>query len=111
MAGVLNGRAVERRSEARRSPRDSPWCETAVLRPGQEVQVINLSSRGALLECGRALRPGMRADLQLVGSGARRVLRARVLRCAVAGLDPIRYRGALAFEDGLAFDAAGPVAG
>jgi hypothetical protein len=76
----------------------------ALLRPGQEVLVVNLSSQGALLESARRMRPGTRAELQLVGSGTRRVLGARVLRCVVTAIDPIRYRGALAFEERLAIE-------
>jgi len=111
VAGALNAGADDRRAETRRRPHETPWLDVALLRPGQEVVVVNLSSHGALLESARRMRPGMRTELQLVGPRSRCVLPARVLRCVVAQLEPLRYRGALAFEEPLAVEPEGPGSG
>jgi hypothetical protein len=60
--------------------------------------VVNLSSRGALLESSTRMRPGTCTELYLASRGGRRVLRGCVLRCAVAQLNPLRYRGAVIFD-------------
>jgi hypothetical protein len=71
----------------------------AILRPGYAVSLVDLSAGGALIEGPRPLRPGTHVHLQLVTSGRRLGLGARVLRCAVASLDRgIQYRGALKFD-------------
>lgn len=107
MATALIAACDDRRTEIRRLPRETPWLDTALLRPGQDVVVINLSSQGALLESSRRLCPGARAELQLASLDARRTLRVQVLRCAVTELNPLRYRGAVQFDDRLGVDGAG----
>lgn len=106
MARPVSGeRHRDRRTGRRRQPHETPWCEVALLRPGQEVRLVNLSSGGALLESPRRMRPGSAAELHLLAPAGRCVLRARILRCSVAALEPLRYRGAIAFEDQLDLDA------
>jgi hypothetical protein len=62
---------------------------------------VNISRRGALVESDVRLRPGAHAELQLVGPAARRSIRGRVDRCQVATLEPLRYHGAIVFDEGL----------
>ena len=92
------------RAERRRAPRLCPdrtqWSGTALLRPGREVHVINLSRGGALIESASRLAPGTRAELQLLGS-PRRLVCGRIDRCQVSALNPLCYRGAVVFDTAL----------
>ncbi len=96
MASVLSG---DRRRDRRRSAASLGFAAEAVLRPGVPVDVLELSARGALVEGAAAVRPGLRTELGLdPGDGQRHAVAARVLRCWVCALDPIRYRCAVGFE-------------
>ena len=71
----------------------------AQLRPGLPVVVLNLSTRGALVESRLPCRPGGRTELQLDSpDGRRRRAAGEVLRCWVASLAPLRFRSAVCFE-------------
>lgn len=87
--------------ERRRTPRVCPsrteWQETALLRPGQDVVILNLSRGGALLESKSRMAPGGRAELHLFGD-RRRVVRGRIERCHIVRLEPLRYTGAMVFD-------------
>ena len=54
--GLTNER--ERRLAARVTPEQTPWHSVAILRPGQEVHVINVSPGGALMESASRMKPG-----------------------------------------------------
>lgn len=89
---------IERRRE-RRTPGGGPrWRAHAVLRPGQPVTLLNISSRAALVESAARLRPGARTEVQLAGLHARASIGGRLDRCYVVSLEPIRYRGVLVFD-------------
>lgn len=75
-----------------------------MLRPGQAVLLLNISSRAVLVESGARLRPGAHTELQLAGAGARLSIKGRLDRCHVAALAPLRYRGVLFFEQRLDLD-------
>jgi hypothetical protein len=75
----------------------TPWQDVALLRPGQEVVLLNMSRGGALLESATRMMPGARTVLHLFGA-TRRVVRGRIDRCHVARLDPLRYVGAVVFD-------------
>lgn len=90
---------AERRAERRRPGGGPRFGADAVLRPGQAVVLVNISSRAALIESATRLRPGSLTELQLCGDGARASVRGRVERCHVVGLDPLRYHGVVVFED------------
>jgi len=89
---------VERRHERRRAGGGPRWQSHAVLRPGQAVTLLNITSRAALVESGARLRPGAHTELQLAAPDARASVRGRLDRCHVAALTPLRYRGVLVFE-------------
>jgi hypothetical protein len=64
--------------------------------------VIDLSTRGVLVEAGRPLRPGSRVEVHLESDTNRTLVAARVLRCSVAALHSesgVTYRAALAFNE------------
>ena len=92
--------ASERRRARRRAPDVAGWSGEAVLRPGLLVRIVNIGPFGALVESGARLRPGGRADLQLVAAGTdqKLVVPGRVERCKVITLQPLSYYGAIAFE-------------
>lgn len=92
--------ARDRRRAPRVRPAYTPWGDLALLRPGQDVTVLDISCGGALVESAARLRPGARAELQLLGV-PRCMVRGHVNRCHVASLDPLRYRGAIVFDEQL----------
>jgi hypothetical protein len=90
----------ERRADARAGV--SATSVRATLRPGNSVEIVDLSRRGALVQCARPMRPGGRVHLQVVTPDRTVTVAARVLRCSVWALHPTegaRYRGALHFDD------------
>ena len=99
---------IERRREGRAAGGGRRWCAHAVLRPGQPVTLLNISSRAALVESAARLRPGARTEVLLAGAqgtrtnglpaGALAKVGATLERCYVAALEPIRYRGVLLFD-------------
>lgn len=89
---------IERRRERRSAGGGRRWSESALLRPGQPVTLLNISSRAALVESTARLRPGARTEVQLAGSAARTTIGGRLERCYVAALEPLRYRGVLLFD-------------
>jgi hypothetical protein len=64
------------------------------------VHILNLSTGGVLLESAERVKPGALTEVQLLGA-ARRTLRARVNRCRVTQLNPLRYEAALVFDQRL----------
>jgi hypothetical protein len=90
----------ERRETTRVPPEATPWPRAALLRPGLDVLLLDVSRGGALIESSNPINPGTRTELQLLGS-SRRGVRGRIDRCVVAALDPIRYRGAIVFDEQL----------
>jgi hypothetical protein len=64
------------------------------------VRLLNVSRGGALVESATRMMPGTRTELQLAGV-PRQIIRGRIDRCRVAGLDPVRYEGAIVFEQAL----------
>ena len=97
--GAVNGSGAERRRDPRLTPETATWNGVALLRPGQEVRVVNISPHGALVESASRLRPGIRAELHLVRGASRIAVKGRLERCEVSRLEPLRYRGAIVFEE------------
>ena len=91
----------ERRAGQRHRPEDVGCARQALLRPGREVEVVNLGTHGALVQCRARLKPGSRGELQLAG----RVLKAvsgRIDRSHIVRLEPLRYEAAIVFDEALA---------
>jgi len=95
--------AIERRRQRRRAAEESGWKGDAVLRPGLLVHVVDISQDGVLLESPARLRPGRRAELQLttLEGDSHPIILGRITRCAVVGVSPIVFRGAMVFDDQL----------
>jgi hypothetical protein len=91
---------VERRRAERRTAEDIGCHSQAVLRPGHDVEIVNVCARGALVRSAARLKPGSRSELQL--SGARRLaIRGRIDRARVIRLEPLRYEAAIVFDEEL----------
>jgi hypothetical protein len=90
--------ATERRRECRCPGGGTRWRSHAILRPGQPVTLLNISSQAALVESVSRLRPGARTEMQLSGPHAHASIAGRLDRCYVAALEPLRYRGVVLFE-------------
>lgn len=62
--------------------------------------VVDVSSAGALVEGMTRLLPGTHVDVHVVTQEGRTLVRSRVVRAYVCGVeaDVVRYRGALAFD-------------
>jgi hypothetical protein len=89
----------DRRRTPRRHTIDEHGILSARIRPGRDVELVDVSAGGALIETVHRLLPGTAIDLHLTGSERRTAVRGRVLRCAVTRLRPgIWYRGAVAFD-------------
>ena len=99
MAAIVAALA-ERRQVRRVRAEEAGWQEEAVLRPGLLVRIVNISGSGVLLESPARLRPGRRAELQLTSSAGdvRPLCVGRITRCAVTGISPMVFRGAVHFE-------------
>ena len=102
MAAGLTGR-VERRRTARVQAHETSLSAKARLRHGQEVEVINVSHGGALVESTNAMRPGARTELLFLGPTPRHV-QGRVARCRISALAPLRFEGAIAFDERVQWD-------
>jgi hypothetical protein len=85
------GNLSERRRERRQTGGGERWRALAVLRPGQPITLLNITSRAALVESTARLRPG--------AHDSRANVRGRLDRCHVVALEPIRYRGVVLFEE------------
>lgn len=104
---------ADRRADPRMSAEVLGLEQAARLTAGVQVQVVNLSARGALLEQREWLRPGTRTELRLTRAGSgdepaeQYSTAALVARCWVHVLSPLRYRTALVFAADLAVPGQG----
>jgi hypothetical protein len=91
---------VERRLTRRRQSVDEHGIVSALVRPGINASVIDVSEAGVLIETHHRLLPGKAIDIHFDMDRRLPAERGRVLRCAVAYLasDLIRYRGAVLFD-------------
>lgn len=93
----------ERRREPRLTPDQTQWAEAAKIRPGVDVRVLDIGSRGVLLEATSRLHVGLKVELTLFATDAntRLDLMGIVRRCHVSSLSPITYQGALEFSQAI----------
>jgi hypothetical protein len=100
----------ERRVALRKGRGDVPWLSGIKLGWGPEVELINISTTGVLIETGSKLAPGTTANLQLCGPENSLVVPARFIRSDIARVDGlgVRYRAAAAFSKELDIVGRGP---
>ena len=100
----------ERRREQRLAPEQTRWADAARLRPGMDVLVVDIGTRGVLVESTVRLHIGQRMEIALTASdtGERLDLAGTVRRCHIAKLSPLTYRGALEFDVSIELQALEP---
>jgi hypothetical protein len=100
---------MEKRCNPRREPGAGEPLGRLRLRIGPDLDVLNISDSGALVESGVRLAPGSRLDVHVTTGRGRVLVRCRVIRsfAAVVRADSIRYRGGLAFDQVVDSTAAG----
>ena len=98
----------DRRIALRKGRGEVPWLSGIKLSWGPELQLINISSTGVLVESGSKFAPGSTTELHLSGPETNLVVPVRFIRSAVARIDGlgVRYHAAAAFAKEL--DLAGP---
>ena len=102
-ANAAAGGVPKDRRWAHRTPQQSPWVWTVRLPWGAEVDLVNISRTGVLLESGSKVSPGVALELQLSGVGVHRAMMARFVRSEVARVDRrgVRYHAAAQFDQPL----------
>jgi len=95
--------ADERRRARRIVPADVPWLSAVRMPWGLDLDVINISSTGLLVESGSKLSPGVTYELQLQGPETALAVKALVLRSDVGRVDGrgVRYIAAASFDRAL----------
>ena len=73
---------------------------SALVRPGIDASVIDVSVSGALIETRQRLLPGSSVEIHFDQEKRLPPVRGTILRCAVARLGPthIHYQGAILFD-------------
>jgi hypothetical protein len=79
------------------------------VRAGRELQVLDLSSNGALVEGPTRLLPNTHIVIHLVTRGGRVLVRSRIVRAYVSEVraESLIYRGGLVFDRGIDTQPAG----
>jgi hypothetical protein len=101
-----DGTRREDRRYAHRTPqRGAPWLWAIRLPWGLDVDLVNISRTGLLLESGSKVTPGVTLELHLSGPGLNRIVKARFVRSEVARVDRlgVRYHAAAQFDVPLDF--------
>jgi hypothetical protein len=91
---------MERRRSDRRCPGHDEPISRLRLRTGREMTVVDVSNGGVLVEGPARLLPGTHVDVHVITRNGRVLIRSRVTRCYVCGVQAavVCYRGALAFD-------------
>ena len=98
----------------RKTPEEIDGFESVFLIPGGEVDVVNVSNSGILVETGARVKPGSPVQLRVTMTGASQMVDARIVRSEVMTVDGggLRYELAIAFDetqDLIDWDEASPV--
>ena len=98
-ASPMVGRPSDRRRMARLRHEQLPWLRVAKLPWGSEVEVVDVSRSGVLVETTSRMTPGTVVDLEFLGRDLNATVPSRVLRTSVGHVDRlgVRYRVAAAF--------------
>jgi hypothetical protein len=92
--------APDRRVAHRTPQRATPWLWSVKFPWGMDVDLVNISRTGVLLESGSKVTPGVSLELQLSGPGLNRVVLAQFVRSEIARVNRlgVRYHAAARFE-------------
>jgi hypothetical protein len=89
----------ERRQWTRLSPADVPFLKSVAFHQGSEVQVVDISQGGMLLETEVRLQPKMKIQLKIEANTGSFKIEGNVLRSWIASIQGTpRYRSAIAFQ-------------
>jgi len=99
----------ERRVALRKGRGDVPWLSGIKVSWGPELELINISSTGVLVETGLKFAPGSSTNLQLCGPEPNLVVPVRFIRSDIARIDGlgVRYRAAATFAKEVDIDGRG----
>lgn len=89
---------TERRVDGRRRTIAEHGVLTTRIVPGHKARLINVSAGGALLDTPARLLPGSTVEVCFATQRERIAVRGEVVRCGVARVGPLIYRGAVRFE-------------
>lgn len=90
---------AERRRYPRLKPSALPFLKSIALGPGTELDTIDISQGGMLVETEVRLRPQMKIHLRLLTNDGVIKLEGTVLRSSIASLKGVpRYQSAILFE-------------
>jgi len=97
--GPIPGRPSDRRRMVRLRHEQLPWLRMARLPWGSDVEVVDVSRSGVLVETTSRMTPGTVVDLEFLGRDLNATVPSRVLRTSVGHVDRlgVRYRVAAAF--------------
>jgi hypothetical protein len=97
------GLGVKRLRAHRWGPADLPWLSSINLPWGLQVQLLNISKSGMLIESGDKFFPGSSMAFHLSGQDKNLVVPARIVRSQVALVNTrgVRYRAAAVFDKDL----------
>ena len=92
--------AGDRRFAPRMRRDDVPWLWSIRLPWGTDVELVNISTSGLLVESDSKVSSGITLELRLRGPSLNRVVLARFVRCTIASVDRgrVRYYAAAQFE-------------
>ena len=92
--------APDKRRSIRRIPAPKEPIRRVRSRTGHELDVIDVSHSGVLVECRARLLPNTHMDIHIVVRTGRVLIRCRVVRAFVCHVeaDLVRYRVGLAFD-------------
>jgi hypothetical protein len=95
---VITSGEIQDRAE--RTPQGGHCVWTVRMPWGSDIDLVNISRTGVLLESGSKVAPGVTLELQLNGMGQNRIVMARFVRSQVARVDRfgVRYHAAAQFE-------------
>lgn len=98
--GALHGVAADRRCAHRIGQTEVPWLSVVRLPWGVDVDLVNISRTGLLLESGSKLAAGVTLKLHLSGPGTNLFVLARFVRSEVARINRLgtRYYAAAQFD-------------
>lgn len=98
--GALDRLSDDRRCARRSGQSEVPWLSAVRLPWGLDVDLVNISRTGLLVESGSKLTPGVTLELHLSGPDTNLVVMARFVRSEVARINRlgVRYLAAAQFE-------------
>src|SRR4051812_47829361 len=116
-SGATSSSAISALPEKRHSPRRPPGFTESLRRvrsrTGRDLDVIDVSHTGLLVEGQPRLLPNTHLDIHIVTRTGRVLIRCRVVRAFVWYLerDLVRYRAGLAFDHDVDTSSGYPVLG